>query len=264
MRGELFIEPQWEHPLRQAGLATLHAWQTDERISVWRDLRERQNAVVEVAGPDGVSVRLHVKRLKAGGGERAADEVAGVRLLEEAGIPTAALVAWGERRDGSGVLVTADLAGCAPGDVLLREWRGVERLLEPTARLAARLHSAGLHHRDLYLCHFLVDRESPARVHLIDAARVRRLPRWPGWWRRRWMVKDLAQFRFSVMSEGVDEAAARRWLEAWAANLGEDASAWEPAVRRKAMRIARHDARLAERRPERHVGLESLDGRAMP
>jgi len=28
-------------------------------------------------------------------------------------------------------------------------------LLTPTAQLAAKLHSAGLHHRDLYLCHFM-------------------------------------------------------------------------------------------------------------
>ena len=75
--------------------------------------------------------------------------------MEIESIPTAPLVGWGRLADGRSFLISEDLAGYAPADKLVRRARRSRRLLEPTADLAAELHSAGLHHRDLYLCHFM-------------------------------------------------------------------------------------------------------------
>lgn len=231
-------------------LAFLHLtrfddWFADARIHVWRDIRERQNATLDL--PE--AGRLHVKRLRPPTGGEVFREVGGVRLLESAGIPSVPLVAWGVGKDRSGVLVTRDLAGFTPADRLLQEGRTFDDLVEPTVNVAARLHRAGLHHRDLYLCHFL-SREGEIR--LIDAARVRKMP-----WltRRRWIVKDLAQFRYSGLEAGVGEEDLDAWLRLWAEHVDTRPHRWRDAVRRKTDRIARHDLHLRQRQPERRTSL---------
>jgi len=61
-----------------------------------------------------------------------------------------------------------------------------ERLMAQLLELVLSLHSAGWHHRDLYLHHILVD--SRGELVLIDLGRARR----PFWVRRRWFAKDIA------------------------------------------------------------------------
>jgi hypothetical protein len=72
-------------------------------------------------------------------------------------------------------------AGCSP----------LHRLIVQVAEIARRFHAAGFNHRDFYGCHFLVKETSQGRfdVRLIDLQRVQRRR----WFRRRWIVKDLAQ-----------------------------------------------------------------------
>jgi heptose I phosphotransferase len=154
-------------------------------------------------------------------------------------------------------VITEDLTGFRPADKLIAEGVAFETLLGPTAELAARLHNEGLHHRDLYLCHFFVrlpkDGAGP-ELRLIDAARVRALPRFLT--RRRWIVKDLGQFWYSTQGLAVTEEQRERWLAryaelrrgAWREGLG-------GAVRRKARAIARHDAKLRRSQPKRNVSL---------
>ena len=64
-------------------------------------------------------------------------------------------------------------------------------LIVQVADIARRFHAAGFNHRDFYCCHFLVKEMSPGQfdVRLIDLQRVQRRR----WFRRRWIVKDLAQ-----------------------------------------------------------------------
>lgn len=247
-RRGLHITGHWAPILRSARLDTVNAWLADERVSVWRDIRERQNGTIELGG-----LRFHVKRLRPPHGGEVESEVAGIGLLEAAGIPTVPLVAWGETAGGAGVVVTHDLAGFSPADQLVSGGQPFARFLEPTATLAAKLHSAGLHHRDLYLCHFLFNDTDEAR--LIDAARVRRLP-WLS--RRRWVVKDLAQFRYSAREAGAKEQELDRWLEIWLRQMGiAEAQRWRAAVLRKVAAIARHDRNLAVSSPERYRSLRS-------
>jgi heptose I phosphotransferase len=121
--------------------------------------------------------------------------------------------------------------------------------------LAAKLHNAGLHHCDLYLCH-IFGRVAGEQVELrlIDAGRVAALPCWP--FARRWVVKDLAQFWYSTIALKVSDAEREAWLAAYvAARPGVAAGSLRRAVLRKAAWIARHDERLRKRQPGRNVSL---------
>ncbi len=140
--------------------------------------------------------------------------MAGHALLTAAGIPTAPLAAHGRLDDGRSFVIFADLAGYTPADKRVAAGEPFEPLLVPTADLAADLHAAGLHHRDLYLCHFMV-RPDPFDVRLIDVARVARLAN--PLTRRRWVVKDLAQFWYSTTQLAVTDEQRRRWLDRYAA-----------------------------------------------
>jgi heptose I phosphotransferase len=90
------------------------------------------------------------------------------------------------------------------------------------ARLTRMLHDRRCFHKDLYLCHFFIDRDDtraePAqgwrgRVHLID---LHRLGHHPFTWRV-WQTKDLAQLLYSSEIIGVD---ARDRLYFWRAYRG--------------------------------------------
>jgi heptose I phosphotransferase len=105
-----------------------------------------------------------------------------------------------------------------------RLWKA--SLAAEVARLALKLHTRFHFHKDLYLCHFFIERRDTAqlptwtqRVHLIDLQRLGR--HWVTWpW---WIVKDLAQLLYSSEIEGVD---ARDRLAFWRAYLGPLRSTW--------------------------------------
>src|SRR5205085_11401166 len=138
------------------------------------------------------------------------------------------LVGWGKLIDGRSFTIWQDLAGYTPTDKLVEAGVPFDRLLVPTADLAAQLHRAGLHHRDLYLCHFMVKLGEDAAdgaateatdVRLIDTARVRRLGGLLT--RRRWIVKDLAQFWYSTTKLAVTDEQRSAWLKRYAEQRGD-------------------------------------------
>ena len=69
------------------------------------------------------------------------------------------------------------------------------------AEIVRRLHEAGYNHRDLYCCHFLIHESAAGEfdIRLIDLQRVQRRR----WFRRRWIVKDLAQLAYSAPRDRV-------------------------------------------------------------
>jgi len=142
-----------------------------------------------------------------------------------------------------------------PRDKLIQSGLEFARILDPTADLAAKLHNQSLHHRDLYLCHFFVSRDDPPRdLCLIDAARVRVLPPWP--LRQRWIVKDLAQFWYSMLQLPIRPEQCKEWLDRYAQQRGLGNSRGLLArVQRKARRIARHDVQLNARQPQRNISI---------
>lgn len=240
--------------MRDLGLTELDSVFKDPRISIWRSIRERENGTLDAALPDGRHVRLHVKRYRPAGLylTPAEVEVHGIFRLQHANIPTVDLVAWGVLPDRRSLVLTEDLAGFKAADHLLAGGASFDELLAPTADLAAKLHDARLHHRDLYLCHFFAKRgEAGFELRLIDAGRVRRLPPWP--LRQRWIVKDLAQFWYSSTLLPVSDEQRLKWLDRY----GQQRKLSSPrallgAIGRKAQWIARHDRKLQQTQPDRY------------
>ena len=227
-------------------------------IKPWRSIADRENCTLD-SDVDGRHVRWHIKRyapVRTPGPTPAEREVAGVRLLQEAGIPTVPLVAWGVLADRRSFVIVDDLAGYSPGDKLLEAGGATfDRLLRPTAELAAKLHNAGLHHRDLYLCHFFVPETVEQPLRLIDCARVKRLPRFLT--RHRWVVKDLSQFWYSTFKHAeITEDRRRQWLRHYAESAGrDDVEGLYRSIRRKVAWIGRHDAKLNRAQPNRNISI---------
>ena len=245
--------------LRELGLTDGESVYEHPGVVPWRTVRERENCTLDATLADGRAVRLHVKRYRPVGGRQkvpATEEAEGIKLLQKAGIPTVPLAAVGVMPDGRSFVISEELYGYEAADALIQSGAVTfADLLDPTADLAAKLHDAGLHHRDLYPCHFFVKRDDPADLRLIDAGRVRPLPRilFP----RRWVVKDLAQFRYGASRAGVAESALNEWLDRYAAARSIDVKPLRTAVVRKAAWIAKHDAKLRRDRPERDVTIPS-------
>lgn len=240
--------------LQDAGITSAEDVFSEPRLRVWRDLDERDNATMDFHNRHGNVVRLHVKRDKLScRPEPVDDEAHGIMLLERKGISGAPLVASGRIADGRSFVITLNLDHYASGDRLVEGGQSFDLLLGPTLDVAVRLHRAGLHHRDLYLNHFYIrtsgdDKQPPVR--LIDAGRVKSLP---FFFRRRWIVKDVAQFIFSLGQLGVAREKQEAWLSRYSAACRDyklPASVWG-----KVKSIAKHDKALNAREPTRNVRL---------
>ena len=118
-------------------------------------------------------------------------------------------------------IVTRELKGVEQLDHYLQREGislGEQRLLlRQMAQLTRQMHSHGINHRDLYLCHFLVDIESIAawrlngsqpRLYLADLHRAQLRSRVP----RRWRVKDIAGLCFSMAEIGLGQGEMLRVL----------------------------------------------------
>jgi heptose I phosphotransferase len=139
-------------------------------------------------------------------------EAANAGQLASQGIAVMRLLAYGEKVRADGLqesfVITEELEefaelhhylrrkySCLP---TARSERTLLQLIRDIARIARRFHAAGYNHRDLYCCHFFV-KELPSQrceIRLIDLQRVQRRR----WFRRRWIVKDLAQLSWSAPS----------------------------------------------------------------
>jgi hypothetical protein len=258
------VATEYQPLLRMIGLDAQGVF-TDPRIVPWRQLSDRENCTLdaELGGAwRAPKVRLHVKRYFASRtGPPAEDEARGHQALSIEKIPTAPLIGWGVLADGRSFTLFEDLAGYQPADKLVESGTPFAGLLGPTADLAAALHWAGLHHRDLYLCHFMARIQTKGAdpevdLKLIDTARVRRLPGILT--RRRWVVKDLAQFWYSTTKLPVTHDQRLAWLGRYAKRRNippEAAVRLLRAIERKARSIARHDRSLNLAQPNRNVSI---------
>jgi hypothetical protein len=244
------IDPNWQPVFRELGIDA-DAVFDHPLIKPWRTVDGRENCLLDATLQDGRQVRLHIKRYDSSVGAR--NDVAGIQLLNRHEIPTVQLVAWGALDEKKSFVITNDLAGYKDAEKMLAAGEAsFDQLLEPTARLAAKLHRARLHHRDLYLCHFFARVDNPNDVKLIDVSRVKELPRF---FSRRWIVKDLAQFWYSTMPLPVSDEQRAGWLEEYLRRKEADMASLKHSVERKAAWIARHDRSLKQRRPARNISI---------
>lgn len=256
VRNTFHVAAGFQPLVREVGLDADAVFDRDD-IKPWRKLPDRENCTLDATRGDGSTVRLHVKRFPASArGTLAMDEVRGIELLQQTGIATVPLVGWGSLADGRSFVVSLDLAGYRDAEKCVQAGMPFADLLEPTADLAAKLHAGGVHHRDLYLCHFFARFAEGGNpdLALIDAARVKRLPRI---FRERWVVKDLAQFWYSTTKlPAVTDAQREAWLARYARQRGLGSTDTpRRAIERKVAAIARHDRRLNARQPTRNVSL---------
>jgi hypothetical protein len=224
-------------------------------IKVWRTLNDRENCTLDETLRDGRKIHWHIKRYKSS--RPMSDEINGHRALVDAQIPTAELVASGKIPDGRSFVIFEDLSDFTAADKLIQNGASFDRLLNPTADLAANLHKAGLHHRDLYLCHFFAKPVNDEMdIRLIDTARVKKLP--GIFTRSRWIVKDLAQFWYSTLALKITDDQRAAWLTRYAEQCGLIATApLRRKIDRKIAWIAKHDAQLRRQQPHRNISIPS-------
>jgi len=225
--GKMWLDSRFRSELEAAGLASFDAVMASSRGQCLRVLDDRENWRLELCGARQSARRVYLKRHRvrtwwsrlrakcgAGPSETAGRvEARNIRRLAADRIACMELVAYGEdlRSDGrlESFVLTEELEGHQPLDDFIRarfpasrrrrtvsQRRDLYRLIREVADVARKLHHAGYNHRDLYCCHFFV--REPARgrfeVKLIDLQRVERRRRF----RRRWLVKDLAQLAYSA------------------------------------------------------------------
>jgi hypothetical protein len=252
---DIFQVAAQDQPLiRQIGLDAVGVF-NDPRVRVWRSLPDRENCTLDQKLPNGQTVRLHIKRYPKSPSPTPADiEVAGSRLLQQQSIPNAPPIAHGRLADGRSFVIFKNLDGYTPADKLIESGTPFDALLLPTADIAAMLRNRQLHHRDLYLCHFMarVDGNS-VDVKLIDAARVAELGN--ALTRRRWITKDLAQFWYSTTNLPISDAQRNDWLARYAKLRGTEPRKLIASIRRKVRTIARHDVKLNRNQPRRNISL---------
>jgi hypothetical protein len=139
-------------------------------------------------------------------------EAQNVGALSAVGVAVMRLIAYGEKFHADGLqesfILTEELEGFAELPQYLRwkfppandrpavQRRDLSALISELALMVGRFHRAGYNHRDLYCCHFFVREPVPGRrdIRLIDLQRVQHRRRF----RRRWIVKDLAQLAWSA------------------------------------------------------------------
>ena len=86
-------------------------------------------------------------------------------------------------------------------------------ILSNLACIVRKLHLAGINHRDLYLCHFMLKPESietggHPELYLIDLHRAQCRVQVP----RRWLIKDLAALYYSSLNLGFSQRESLRFL----------------------------------------------------
>jgi heptose I phosphotransferase len=194
----------------------------------------------------------------------AAAELAHLRQTRALGVAVPAVVAVGEQIGPWGrlrsYLMVAELTGCQELHLALPE---LARILDPAAfaaakrrivpelaRITAALHNAQVFHKDLYLCHFFLDRELLARdseavrIVLIDLHRLRKHRLGAV----RWRWKDLGQLLYSTAGvEGVEDRDLLRF--------------WMHYRRRTRLRCPRIQAQLVRLKAGRYQAHNRAPGR---
>ena len=147
--------------------------------------------------------------------------------LKDAGVPSMTPVAFGERgwnpaRQHS-FLITEELAPTLSLEDFCMHWAkqppnfSLKRaLIAEVARMTARMHRAGVNHRDYYICHFLLHTNpeptpTQLRLSLIDLHRAQTRVKTP----TRWRNKDLAALYFSVLEIGLTQRDYLRFLQGY-------------------------------------------------
>lgn len=242
--GQMWIDSGYRPHLVHRGLDHFDAVMATTKGHRLRALRDRENWRLELHDgrqpPRGAYLKKHHVRdwrtwlrakLGLGPGETAGRvEARNIVRLARGGIAAMRLIAFGEKLHRDGLLesfvLTDELAGYTQLDHFLRQRfparvidRPTERdkrlhqLIRDVAGVARHFHALGYNHRDLYCCHFFIHEKQPGQfqVNLIDLQRVEHRRRW----RRRWIVKDLAQLAYSAPRDRISCTQRMAFMRAY-------------------------------------------------
>ncbi len=184
-----------------------------------------------------------------------------IHAFHEKGIPTLTAVAAGENVSlfhQESFLITEELHGYQSLEMYLKtqfippmskEKVTTKRaLVKEVAEIARTMHGAGFNHRDFYCCHIFIkiEKDGKRQLKVLDLQRVdhRRF------FRRRWIVKDLAALHFSAPSDVITRTDRLRFLIHYMGskeNIRHNISLIRDVVR-KTGSIMKHDIKLKSRK----------------
>ena len=256
MKGTIRINPTLASILTRYRLDTLERIMGTPGDRVMREVPGR--ITVEVRLPNGLVLYLkRHSRPSAHPATAGLNEWDNIEALNTLGISCPVLVAAGSGTSNGApcsFLITVAVPEAIPLDDFLRRLyhdrdeitrcRTKRGLISKLAELAARLHRHGFHHKDFYLCHVFVNRHMPlaAPLTLIDLQRLGRVR----FFRRRWVVKDLAALNYSATPEFTTATDRLRFLMSYLGitRLTPTARRLIRSVQGKTERIRRHDRKL--------------------
>ena len=179
----------------------------------------------------------------------AGNEWRAIHRLQQLGVETMMPVAYGcEGWNPAGqhsLLITEALESCISLEHFCADWPSKPppaplkwRLIKRLAKMSRTLHRNGINHRDMYICHFLLQQpwdssEQNLHLYLIDLHRVQIRNRTP----ERWVVKDVGSLYFSAMEIGLTRRDLYRFIRLYSGKplrqtLSEDAGFWQKVQQR--------------------------------
>ena len=216
---------------------------------VFRDVADRKTMQVQIAG----KTYFLKQHFGVGWGEifknllsfkapviGAMTEVEAIQQLTALGVATTPLVAYGARglnpATRRSFLLTQDLGDIVSLEDVCADWvqhppvaEFKARLVIEMSKLAARMHGAGLCHRDFYLCHLVMQRaelkKGEVRLMVIDLHRMLRHQPKGG----TAVMKDIAGLIFSAMDSGFVEQDWQLFRQHY---LPQSAAFWKKAYAR--------------------------------
>jgi heptose I phosphotransferase len=192
-------------------------------------------------------------------------EVEAIRQLTALGIQTTPLVAYGVRgfnpATQQSFLLTQDLGDIVSLEDICADWAAnpppvdiKRKLIIAMAELAARMHGAGLCHRDFYLCHLVMRRDDllkgEVRLMLIDLHRMLKHQSSDG----SAVMKDIAGLIFSAMDCGFSE---QDWALFRQHYLTQSAAFWKKAHARAQRLYAKfHSSKFQQRLAQEKAAID--------
>lgn len=157
----------------------------------------------------------------------AANEWKAIQRLQQIGIESMDLAAYGKEGWNPAAqrsfVVTRELENTISLEDYCADWAAhppdfavKQQLIRRVAEMTRQLHRNGINHRDLYICHFLLQQpwggeDSGLHLYLIDLHRVQLRNRVP--WR--WRVKDVGSLYFSALDAGLTDRDLLRFLRSY-------------------------------------------------
>ena len=269
-----YIEESHRQLLQRNGFSLFPDFMTFQGGKVLKQLPSRTILKIELPSGEGTKtfflkrhrVKLHIEdmvRTFLSGFHRSwgRKEWEVMQAFQKSGIPTLSPVASGEKLSWfwqESFLMTEELVGFQSLELFLKNRfapplsreRITEKraVIQELARITRTMHGAGFNHRDFYCCHIFIRRTEDGQRdwRILDLQRVDRRR----WFRRRWIIKDLAALNYSAPSPVITRSDRLRFLRHYLSHSGsiKQASPLIQQIIRKTSKIRQHDQKLQQRK----------------